>query len=240
MTAIPTSASAAKRHVITAAFVDICLADYLTDHTGILVGIPLAGQTRDEMIEEVSDEAYSDDEFPLGDHAFDSLKDAIRAEIKPDARFWPVDHNGDEVTDLDSDTIADEQPCVWFRVTVTSSPMRITLDNQGDDDGFVMVTCREADAVDDRCIDGSTWEDMGTGRAWTSIADRPTLYDELVAEGYDVDASCYSAPSEEDLKYWSYRNDAECNGYKVLTREEWLELMERARAATRQITNGGV
>ncbi len=194
-------------YTIEAEFVDVCFADFLTDHTGILVGIEVYGQTREEMVDEAADEAYSDDEFPLGDTCFDALKAAVKACIKTDARFWPVDNHGNSVTDKYAE-IADEQPCAWFRITVTSKPMPIILDNQGSDDGSVTVTCDESDAANDQTIDGSTWENCD-GMAYTILSDRPSLYDELVAEGYDVDASAYSPPDDADMARWHAKYLAE-------------------------------
>jgi hypothetical protein len=203
--------TAAQKHEIEVRWFDTCFPDYVTDFSGIVVGIQRNGQTRDELIEQVADEVYSLDEFPLGDTAYDQLKQAVVDAIAmgPEDRLWPVDtRTGTEIKDPESDAYQDaieaEQPSAWFRVILTSRPMRIALDNQGSDyeqDGMVLVTCEDkAVAEDDRYIDGSTWEcprDMDS--AYTSLVDRPTLVAELEAEGYEVDTSCYSAPTDEDM-----------------------------------------
>jgi hypothetical protein len=197
-------------HEISACWFDTCYSDYVTDWSGIVVGVQKRGQTREEMIQEIADECYSDEDFPLGDHAFALLKSAIASVIPEScARFLPVDGSGNDLDPDDENTeIPDEQPSVWVRVRVTSRPMRIALDNQGGDhheNGSVLVTCDDKDAAaDDGYIDGSSWEtprDMC--EAYTILTDRPSLVEDLEREGYDVDASCYAAPDDEDLARWA-------------------------------------
>jgi hypothetical protein len=202
-------------HTITATWFDTCFVDYLTDHRGILIGIQRNGQTREELIDEVTDAAYEDDDFePLGDHVYALLREAVAAEVPKtvnDApgrgpfRFWPLDANGRECSDEERDEPADEQPSAWFRVSIESTPLRVKLTNNGgEDDGSVLVTCDDkGGAEDDQYIDGSTWESPSDMQeAYTILQDRPMLYDELVAAGYDVDTSEYSPPDEQDMRYW--------------------------------------
>lgn len=212
-----------KSITIEARFFDTCFSDYIVDWSGIVVGVPLAGQNRDEIAESAADEAYDlaqeeFDDFPLGGHTYERIRDAIRDTIKADARFWPVDADGNEI-DTDANDASDdpidvpeEQPCAWFRVLIKISPMVVRLDNQGDDHheyGHVLVECDDRDAaISDACIDGSTWEtprDMNV--AYASLMDRPTLVQELEAEGYEVDTSCYSPPDADDLARWRAQCD---------------------------------
>lgn len=72
-----------------------------------------------------------------------------------------------------------------------------------------MTTARTGNATgykaadSDGQIDGSSWETPSNmNEAYTNLIDRPSLYDDLVKEGYDVDASCYSAPDAEDVARW--------------------------------------
>lgn len=90
----------------------------------------------------------------------------------------------------------------WF---FWPSPMHITLSQSDDDDGMVTVYCdSQAQARLDQAIDGSRWEcprDMDV--AYASVTDRPTLVEELKAEGYEVDDSEYSQPDAADMARWA-------------------------------------
>lgn len=194
-----------QTHKISATYVDTCFVDYLTDHDERIVGA-LLGSSIDETAEYLADEIYGTEDFPLGDTVYDALKRAIRDAINGlDLR--PVDANGNRVTP-GSDDANDEQSSVWVKIVVESKPLRIALDNQGsghEQDGTVLVTCDDRDAAaDDGYIDGSSWEtprDMN--EAYTSVMDRPTLVEDLTAQGYDVDCSCYSAPEPADMARWA-------------------------------------
>jgi hypothetical protein len=197
-------------HTVSATWFDTCFVDYLTDHTGILVGIQRNGQTREELIDEVTDAAYEDDDFePLGDHVYALLREAVAAEVPETVkgapfRFWCVDVNGRESQSEDED-LPEEQPSAWFRIEITSVPLRVKLTNHsGDDDGSVLVTCDDkGGAEDDQTIDGLSWESPSDMQeAYTILQDRPTLVADLKVEGYNVDASEYSAPDEQDMRYW--------------------------------------
>lgn len=194
------------KHTIEATWFDTCYPDYVSDFSGIVVGVMRGGQTRQELIDEVADEAYSAEDFPLGDHAFDLLKRAIAEAIGEQPatwRFWPVDDTATEITDPDAE-IPDEQPSAWFRVRVSSEPITVHLDNQGGDShtyGNVVVTCGEGRKSDLDHIDGSTWDWAGSDW-YTILTDRPSLVAELQAEGWEVDCSCYCEPSAEDMARW--------------------------------------
>lgn len=205
-----------KSHSVTAHYVDTCYPDFIRDHRGILVGIERAGQTRDELIEALAEAAYEHEDWPddaIGEHAYSLLKSAISDALNTDPSvwpFWPVDKTGNDITDPDAE-VPDEQPSIWFRFEVESAPLKIKLTNHEDDDGQVLVTCEDVGAAaDDGYIDGSTWEtprDMN--EAYTFLTNRPTIVAELTAEGYDVDASEYSPPDEEDLARWEAKCRAE-------------------------------
>ena len=107
---------------------------------------------------------------------------------------------------------------------IENPPMRIRISSSDDDDGSVLVECDDQEACrNDQSIEGSRWEtprDMDIGYA--SILDRKGLVAHLQAEGYEVDDSDYSEPTDEDLAYWSYKCDAENAGERPLDRDAWL------------------
>lgn len=189
-----------KQHTVSVTWFDTCYLDYLLDHRGIIVGIERSGQTRDELVEQVVDEIYSHDDFDAcGDHVHRLLREAVVTAIPsedPNWRLWPVDGHGDEIQDLDSEEIPEEQPSAWFRCELTSEPLLISLHNNIDeDDGSVMVDCADGGAAgDDGYIDGSTWEFLEDGSVYTILSDRKTLVEELIVEGYEVNCSEYSPP----------------------------------------------
>lgn len=82
----------------------------------------------------------------------------------------------------------------------------IKLENSDDDNGLVNVYCDyPALAKDDQSIHGSRWEisgDMTSGLAYASILDERGLVETLKSEGYDVDDSEYSPPTDDDFKRW--------------------------------------
>lgn len=206
-----------KQYTVSAEWFDTCYVDYLTDHTGIVVGVERAGQTRDDLIEQVTDEVYEQEDFPLGDYAYHLLREAVagcvpehvkvsnRHPMLGPFRFWPIDENGKEIISDDSEIyVPEEQPSAWFRITLTEEPLKIKLSTNDDDNGSVLVICDDKEAAkDDQSIDGSSWEcpsDMD--EAYTVLQDRQTLLADLEKEGYDVDSSEYSAPDEEDCRFW--------------------------------------
>jgi len=106
---------------VTCTYVDHCFSDYLSDLTGILVGIPGTGQTAAEIAAEAAEEALDDDDMPEGVTAAELTALALD-ELDDTARFWPVDAHGNELTDGSLASNADdEQPCFWFRFTVEGS-----------------------------------------------------------------------------------------------------------------------
>ena len=93
------------------------------------------------------------------------------------------------------DMVFDEETDEYFYVV----PMRITLEHGGDDARYGQVTVTADDprqARHDQSIEGSSWE-CSDDFAYTMITDHPSLYDSLVAQGYVVDASSYSALNEK-------------------------------------------
>jgi hypothetical protein len=238
-----------KTYTIEATQFDICYSDYVTDWTGIVVGVERGGQTLEDLIEQATDEAYGHDDMPCGDSVYEKLEAAITDAIGTRLegwRFWPVDDSGNEIRDeglcvpcegngyingaecaVCSGTggpgIPEEQPSMWFRVVVTSEPMVIRLSNSDDDDGAVLVMCDDPGACDDdQTIDGSSWEtpsDMSEG--YTMLQDRPSLVAELEAQGYEVDDSGYSAPDDEDMRFWY----AKCEASNDMAPETLREVM---------------
>lgn len=107
-------------------------------------------------------------------------------------------------------------------------PIKIQLCDSDDDDGSVTVYCEDQEqAKHDQSvsIDGqsSRWEcprDMDI--AYTSLLNCCDLEKALTDAGYEVDASEYSAPDDEDLAYWAYRNECENSGEDPLDREAWI------------------
>ena len=55
---------------------------------------------------------------------------------------------------------------------------------------------QEAWADRDGYLLGSTWESYGDGRIWNMLTNGTGIVDELIAEGYSVDASDWSEPEE--------------------------------------------
>lgn len=53
-------------------------------------------------------------------------------------------------------------------------------------------------AKDDQSIEGDSWECSDDNFAYAILMDHPGLYESLVEQGYDVDATEYSAPDEAD------------------------------------------
>ncbi len=212
-----------SKHTVTAEYVDICYPDYLTDHRGILVGVGRAGQTRDDLIAQLADEVLDHDAAPDGlviDDVRDAIADAFDGPKTHAAgwRFLPVDGNGNEIRDEDAE-IPEEQPSLWVRVKVEPEPMQIKLHASDSDDGFVLVTCDGGDAArEDQSIDGARWECDGADFASTSLLNRPSLVDDLKAEGYDVDDSEYSPPDQADLDRWRERQLADESDARDLAR----------------------
>lgn len=216
-----------KQHTISATWFDTCYPDYVTDMSGIVVGIGRYGQTRAELVEQAVDEAYEDDDMPCGEHVHALLTEAIEVVVPdegPNWRFWPVDDTGNEIRDPDAE-IPDEQPSAWFRISIESEDLEISLRTTDNDDGSVMVDCADGGAAAyDQYIDGCTWESLENGSAYTILTDRPTLVAELTAEGYDVDCSEYSEPDEEDLRYWRAKYQVEgCDPNPTTSTREIME-----------------
>lgn len=115
------------------------------------------------------------------------------------------------------------------RAARLAMPMRVSLSNSDDDDGMVTVYCEDQEqARHDQSvsIDGqsSNWEcpsDMDV--AYASLCNFYDLSKALTDAGYEVDDSEYSAPDDEDLAYWAYRNACENDGTGILDRDEWLK-----------------
>lgn len=210
--------------IVSVTWFDSCFIDYLTESSNgddldgkegtytWIVGVERGGQTAEDLIKEVADAVYSEDGFPLGDSIMESLKEQVKVAVgtqPSEWRLWPMDADGCEITDEEVE-VPEEQPSAWFRVVVEWHPLKISLRSTDDDDGQVIVDCEDGEgAADDQYIDGSTWEDLEDGTAYTILSDRPTLVAELEKEGYDVDQTDYSPPDQEDLRYWHAKRQHE-------------------------------
>ena len=88
--------------------------------------------------------------------------------------------------------------------------MAISLSTSDDDDGMVTVCCGNQErATEDQSIEGSNWECPGDmDVAYASICDRVGLVAALEAQGYEVDDSEYSEPTDEDIAHWGACNVA--------------------------------
>lgn len=211
----------------TAHVVDVCFPDYLTDHTGILVGVSRAGQTRRELIDQLVDEVCEHPDVGYGDLMDERIGAAIEAAIDawigpaiiPTSadtwRFWPVDARGREVTDPEVET-PDDQPVLWVRVELEVEPLSIGLDNMDRRDGMVLVLCDDIeDARADQSIAGSHWE-VADDLAYALVTDRPDLYESLRAEGYSVDVAEYMAPTEASMAALRLVNGSQERGGEIV------------------------
>lgn len=216
--------------IVSVSWFDSCFVDYLTESSSgddldgkegtytWVVGVERGGQTVEELIGQVIDAVSDEEGFPYGDSIHELLEEQVKKAVEEqtlgrDWHLWPMDSNGKEITDEEVD-VPEEQPSAWFRVVMEWHPLKISLRNTDDDDGQVMVDCADGEgAANDQYIDGSTWEDLEDGTAYTLISDRPTLVAELEKEGYDVDQSEYSPPDQEDLRYWHAKCEKDESNY---------------------------
>jgi len=138
-----------------------------------------------------------------------------------------IEYSEDEVDDLFNAYSDAWSEGMIDRVTQdarNAMPLAIKLTTSDDDDGTVTIWCDDADrAMHDQSVNGCRWERAESG-AYAITLDRPNLVEELQSEGYGVDDSEYSAPDDEDIAYWTYKNDALNAGEDPLDREDWLAL----------------
>ena len=110
-----------RKVTVTARLFDTCHSDYVLNWSGIVVGVGLAGQTVDEIADEVANDACYDsieDESLLDLFTDADVRAAVVACIKPGSIFWPLDDHATEIhtTDLDDERLQQDQPCAWFRL----------------------------------------------------------------------------------------------------------------------------
>ncbi len=113
------------------------------------------------------------------------------------------------------------------RAARLAMPMSVKISTSDDDNGMCTVYCEDAaQARHDQSVslDGqsSNWEVCDGQFGYALLCNFYDLEKALTDAGYEVDASEYSAPDDEDLAYWSYRDDAENDGHDVEDREAWL------------------
>lgn len=105
----------AKRYEVTATYQDTCFSDYVPNHRWF--GVPLNGQTREQIADDIVEELNSADYGIVPDDVSDEqIRNAVIACLRADARFWPVDSSGNEIetTDSDDPRLQEEQPYAWF------------------------------------------------------------------------------------------------------------------------------
>lgn len=91
-----------------------------------------------------------------------------------------------------SETCMDHACCPW---------PKLVLDNQGDDEGTVLVSMEGPNAGGIakhlQSVADARWEGTGEGStfAYACVSDRPDLEEVLKREGYALETSCYAPPS---------------------------------------------
>lgn len=156
---------------------------------------------------------------------------------------WADDPSWDEILDdLEIECESDEEKDDLFRVyqdawsegmsdevqraARLAMPIKVKITCSDDDDGMCTLWCDDVEqARHDQSVslDGqsSNWEFPDGEIAICSLSNFYDLEAALEAAGYDVDGSEYSAPDDEDLKYWAYRSECECAGEDPLDRDAW-------------------
>lgn len=97
--------------------------------------------------------------------------------------------------------------------------VKILVENSGDDPFQIIFTIndRVADAWADAngSLDGGTWEADGHDKSFVYDIGywRPSLFDALMAEGYNLDFSTWSDPDDLDLEVQEHLSDCgKCDG----------------------------
>lgn len=113
----------------------------------------------------------------------------------------------------------------------------IVISVSGDDDGMVVLYCSDKEAArDDQSVLGSHWEMPGDMTdAYACVSDRTDLVTALEADGWDVDASEWSAPDAQDFAFWSAKYERDNGASPERLREilGWVTLADVA--ATRRV-----
>lgn len=201
---------------------------FLDDHRGIYIPRDFAqsiDRTRiagieasdlDFLINEPDADHYWDVWSEVCDNARVTGTDGTVYTLYQDGALWLIPEGMDY----------DERTDSWFWAT----PIRVSLSCSDEDDGTVTIYCedqRQARLDQSVSVDGqsSRWEcprDMDV--AYASLCNFYDLERALTDAGYEVDASEYSPPDDEDLAYWAYRVAAAEAGDEVLDRDAWLEV----------------
>lgn len=190
---------------------------------------------------------YDSDDYPKGPYTADEADRACHCDDCGVFLENPLTEYGlREVTETikqdvwygKTDTIAITEWAPFYDIDVerirrvyAKDGVTVHVENSDDDPTTVMYHVQddlaEEWADNDQYIDGNSWESAdGPDFVYAMGTWHPKLFDELKAEGYDLDFSSYSEPDERDVDI--ARHAAECphceyDWHKAENHYKWLE-----------------